>query len=681
MEVIRNIPLLRIFRYFRKLFMLALVALFVSAILLTFTLLYLRSQPLPPSFIEQTTSIYAENGEVIDTLFGGENRTVVPLERIPNELIQATIAIEDKNFYSHVGFDFLRLARAIIVDIQHMAKVQGASTITQQLARNLYLTLDKTWERKIKEAILTIQLELNYSKDQLMSLYLNQIYYGHAAYGVQAASKTYFGKDVSELTLAESSLLAGTPKGPGIYSAYLNFEQAKLRQRLVLNAMVDQGFITREQADQAHAEELRLVGLVPTSQRVIAPYFRDYITFLVKEKYKLSEEQLIHGGLKIYTTLDPVMQEKAEQAVEKFLPKDRPLQAALVAMDPHTGAIKAMVGGRDYKESQYNRVFAKRQPGSSFKPFLYLAALENGFTPMSELKSEPTVFTYGNNQEYVPRNFGDSYPNGYINLHQAIARSDNIYAVKTHMLLGEDKLVETAQRLGIQSKMTAIPSLALGTVPVSPMEMATAYSTIANLGEKIEPIAIVRIEDQEGKVIVEEKGLRTPVADPISTFLLTHLMQGVFEEGGTAHRVAAQLNRPVAGKTGTTDYDSWLVGFTPQLTLAVWTGYDEGTKMDPVDDSRLAVPLWAEFMENALADRPPSLFEVPDGVQSVYINPQNGKLATAHCPVQELVYFASGTEPTEYCTEHLPPGADPEHPANEGKPEPGKSFWKRLFDW
>lgn len=678
MEVIRNVPLRRIFRYMRKLFFVGLILLFVTVTVLSFFLLYLRSQPLPPSVIEQTTSIYAENGEVIDTLFGGENRIVVPLEKVPQSLIEATISIEDKNFYNHVGFDFKRLARAVMVDIQHMAKVQGASTLTQQLARNLYLTLDKTWERKLREAILTIQLELNYSKNQLLSMYLNEIYYGHAAYGVQAAAKTFFGKDVSELTLAESSMLAGVPKGPGLYSPYLNMENAKKRQLTVLNAMVAQKFITKEEADQAYAEEIKLAGLVPSEEKVIAPYFRDYITYLVKEKYQIAEEQLIHGGLKIYTTLDPVMQKKAEDTVAKYMPKDRPLQAALVALDPRTGAIKAMVGGRDYKKSQYNRVFAKRQPGSSFKPFLYLAALENGFTPITELKSEPTVFTYGQGKEYIPKNFGDSYPNDFITLQQAIARSDNIYAVKTNMLLGEEKLVEAANRVGIESKLSPLPSLALGTIPVSPMEMAVAYSTLANQGEKVAPIAIAKIEDQEGNILVEEKTVKTRVAEPIPSFLLTQLMQTVFEEGGTGFRVSNELHRPVAGKTGTTDYDSWLVGFTPQLTLAVWTGYDEGTKMDPINDARLAVPLWAEFMEKALSGKPPSLFSVPDGVHSVYINPQNNKLATAYCPTSKLVYFANGTEPTEYCTEHAPKGTDPNKPNEEKKEEP---FWKRIWNW
>ncbi len=678
MEVIQSIPLRRIFQFMKKSFLIGLILFFIAVVIMSFFLLYLRSQPLPPSIIEQTTSIYAENGEVIDTLFGGENRTVVPLEKIPQPLIEATISIEDKNFYSHIGFDFKRLARAIMVDIQHMAKVQGASTLTQQLARNLYLTLDKTWERKIREAILTVQLELNYSKNQLLSMYLNEIYYGHAAYGVQAAAKTFFGKDVSELTLAESSLLAGVPKGPGLYSPYLDMEKAKNRQRIVLNAMVEQQFISMEEADLAYAMEIKLAGLVPSEEKVIAPYFRDYITYLVKEKYQISEEQLIHGGLKIYTTLDPVMQEKAEKVVEKYLPKDRPLQAALIAMDPRTGAIKAMVGGRDYKKSQYNRVFAKRQPGSSFKPFLYLAALENGFTPITKLKSEPTVFTYGQDKEYTPKNFGDSYPNDFITLQQAISRSDNIYAVKTNMLLGEVKLVDAANRLGIESELSPLPSLALGTIPVSPMEMAVAYSTLANLGEKVAPVAIIKIEDQEGTILVEEKTVKTRVAEPIPTFLLTNLMQTVFEEGGTGFRVSNQLHRPVAGKTGTTDYDSWLVGFTPQLTLSIWTGYDEGTKIDPINDSRLAVPLWAEFMEAALSDKPPSLFSVPDGVHSIYINPQNNKLATAYCPTSELVYFANGTEPTEYCTEHAPNGAVPNQPSEEKK---DSSFWKRIWNW
>jgi 1A family penicillin-binding protein len=679
MELMRQVPLRRILRFVRRVSIAGIILLIIGAVALIFMLLYLRSQPLPPSIIEQTTSIYGANGEVIDTLYGGENRTVVSLEHISPRLIEATIAVEDKNYYLHPGFDFKRLVRAVIVDLQHMEKVQGASTITQQLARNLYLTLDKTWERKIKEAILTIQLEINYSKNQLLALYLNQIYYGHSAYGIQAASKTFFGKDASELNLAEASMLAGVPKGPAYYSPYLDWDQAKSRQRTVLSAMVAQGYVTPEEAEQALAEDIQLTGLNQSNQEIVGPYFVDFVKFLVKDRYQISEEQLMQGGLKIHTTLDMDMQKKAEELVAKHLPKDRPLQAALVAMEPGTGAIRAMVGGRDYRESQFNRVFAKRQPGSSFKPFLYLAALENGFTPLSELKSEPTVFTYGKDKYYLPKNFGDSYAHDYINLRSAMARSDNIFAVKTHMLLGESVLVETSGRLGIDSELSAIPSLALGSEAVSPMEMAEAYATIANLGEKAKPIAITKIVDSEGNVIVEVEPEKARVADAVPAFLLTQLMQSVFEEGGTAHRVSHLLKRPVAGKTGTTDYDSWLVGFTPQLSVAVWTGFDEGRKMEPVTDDRLAAVLWADFIESALADQVPSLFPVPDGVSSVYINPSNHKLATEHCPEHELVYFAAGTEPTEYCTDHVPEGGAAE--PTENSPAEEKSLLKRLFKW
>ena len=679
MEVDRAVPLLRFLRILKKLTMIGLIFIFLSAVGITFSYFYLRSQPLPPSTIEQTTTIYASNGDVIDSLYGGHNRTVIPLTSIPKSMVNATVAIEDKNFYNHWGFDFLRLGKAVIVDIQHMSKVQGASTITQQLARNLYLTLDKTWERKLKEAMLTVQLELNYTKDQLMELYLNQIYYGHTAYGIQAAAQTYFGENASDLTLAQASMLAGIPKGPALFSPYLNMDQAKTRQKTVLNAMVDQHMITKDEANAAFAEPIKLVGLNTSDHNALAPYFRDYITQLVKEKYQISEDELIHGGLKIYTTLDPQMQKKAEDLVAKYVPKDRPLQAALIAMDPRTGEIKAWVGGKDYKKSQYNRVIAKRQPGSSFKPFLYLAALENGYTPLTKLKSEPTIFTYGkSNKTYAPKNFGEMYPNAEITLQQALAKSDNIYAVKTNMALGVNKLVDSAKRLGIESPLSPNPSLALGTDPVSPLEMATAYSTIANLGEKVQPVAIKKIVDSDGKVIVEEKPVvKTRVASAAQTYVLTQLMQGVFEEGGTGYRVAKMIKRPVAGKTGTTDYDSWLVGFTPQLTTAIWTGYDEGKKIDEVNDARLAAPLWAEFMESALADQTPALFPIPDGVRAVYINPQNDKLATQYCPTQKLIYFVDGTEPKKYCTEHIPKGKSI---GLDGKVKED-GIWKKMFKW
>ncbi|WP_019121032.1 transglycosylase domain-containing protein [Brevibacillus massiliensis] len=676
MEVVRESEWIRWLRRAKRLIKLAVYMTLLGSFAILLLLLFLRSQPLPAAAIHQTTIIYDSNGEVLDSLHQGENRTVVPLKDISPWLAQATVAIEDRYFWQHYGFDLKRLAMAAYIDLKNMSKAQGASTITQQLAKNLYLTNDKTWDRKIKEALLSVQLELNYSKEEILEKYLNQIYYGHSAYGAQAAAQTYFGKDAKELTLAESAMLAAIPKGPTYYSPLTNYENAKQRQKLVLEAMQRDGYITAEQADRAYAEKLVFTTKEERKDPSYAPYFRDYIASLVQEKYGIDGETFRHGGLKIYTTLDLGMQKKAEEAIAKNFSNSNPdLQTALIAMEPSTGKIRALVGGRDYAKSQYNRVFSLRQPGSSFKAFLYLAALQQGYTPLTEMKSEPTVFTYDNGKQYIPSNFGGHYAYDYITMQQAIATSDNIYAVKTIEQLTPKALADEARAVGITSPLQEVPSLALGASPVSPYEMAVAYSTIANKGQRVEPIAIEKIVDSDGSVLIEEKEQKTQVADPVASFLLTQMMQTVFEPQGTAHRVADRLNRPVAGKTGSTDYDAWLAGFTPQLTTIVWVGYDEGKKIDPVKDAMLAAPIWADFTESALQDQPPALFDSPVGTVSVYIDPANGKLATEHCPNPRLVYLAKGTEPTEYCTEHLP---TPETPPKPPKPPEKPSFWHRM---
>ncbi|MGK5511055.1 transglycosylase domain-containing protein [Brevibacillus formosus] len=678
MEVIREAPLLRYLRWAKKFVKFTILSLLCFSFAILLLILYLRSQPLPEMFVKQTTTIYASNGEVLDTMHRGENRISVPLAEISPALLDATIAIEDRSFREHFGFDWKRLAMAAYVDVINMDMRQGASTITQQLARNLYLSLDKTWERKIKEALLAIQLELNYSKDEILEMYVNQIYYGHSAYGVQAAAQTYFGKDAKDLTVAESAMLAGIPKGPTYYSPFVDLERAKARQKLILNAMERDNLLTSKEVEQAYAEPIKLKKRANEDVTEPAPYFRDYIANLVKNKYGIDEEKFIHGGLKIHTTLDPVVQKKAEDIVASVLPKNNPnLQVALVAMDPATGYIKAMVGGRDYKVSQFNRVLGKRQPGSSFKPIMYLSALQNGYTPLTLMKSEPTVFTYDNNKQYIPGNFGGKYANALINMREAIKTSDNIYAVKTIDFLGPQKVVDQAKQLGITSSMQAVPSLALGTSPVSPLELNAAYAAIVNKGQAVKPIAITSIEDSEGNILVEEKPEKTQVADPVASALLVNMMQSVFEQGGTGYRVAGEMNRPVAGKTGSTDYDAWLSGFTPQLVSTVWVGYDKNQKVDDVKEGYLSKKIWAQFMESALKGQPPALFDMPAGVVSVYIDPASGKLATEHCPNPQLFYFASGTEPQDYCTDHIPTNETP----TPLKPPDSSTFWQRMGSW
>lgn len=641
-----------------------------------FLFLYIRSQPLPNTSIEGTTTIYAANGEVIDSVYRGINRKPVPLSQIPLFIQQATIAIEDRNFYQHFGFDVKRILGAIIVDLREQRMAQGASTITQQLARNLYLTHAKTWSRKIQELIYAIQLELNYSKDEILEMYLNQIYYGNGAYGIQSAALTYFGKEVSDLTLAEGTLLVGIPKGPSYYEPYGHFNNAKKRQRLILDAMVEMGYITAETADLAYAEPLHLQAKDSgKKQLTIAPYFRDAVMQSVKNVLKMSLEEISQAGLKIYTTLSLNMQRIAESIIAEKMPKDRPLQVALVAMDPNTGAIQAMVGGRDYNTSQYNRAYALRQPGSTFKPFLYLTAIEKGMTPLTEVESKPTVFKY-DNKYYIPSNYQDQYAGTYITMLEAIKRSDNIYAVSTLMAMGEEQLVDRAETLGITSDLKAYPSIALGSHPLSPVTMLTSYATLANLGMKVEPMLITKIEDRNGKVIYTHKPKKTRVADPRHVYVVSHMLQSVFDEGGTAYRVASLLNRPVAGKTGTTPYDAWMIGYTPQLVAVTWLGFDQNEKLSIVD-AHLAAPIWAEFMESALAEQPPEPFTVPDGLTGVFIDLETKQIATDSCPNKQLLYFIPGTEPKELCTAHA---HETEQKPLE-KPKKKKSIWERIFDW
>ena len=365
------------------------------------------------------------------------------------------------------------------------------------------------------------------------------------------------------------------------------------------------------------------------------------------------EEAFNEGGFIIHTTLDMRIQRLAEDIIEERLSESE-LQAALVSIDPRNGYIKAMVGGRDYVNNQYNRVFStSRQPGSSFKPIVYLAALEQGdFSAVTQFRSEPTVFSYDEGREtYAPKNYGNRYSNDFIDLRKAISTSDNVYAVHTIMEVGADKVIDMARRLGMQEAMNPLPSLALGTYPVSPLELTSAFATMANQGNRYEPVSIVQITDGRGKVLYESKEEAVAIINPAYTYVLTSMLEGVFDAGGTGHRVAWMIKRPVAAKTGTTNTDSWMAGYTPELATTVWVGYDRGRGLSAVEALH-AAPIFAEFTERALEDIPPKLFPVPDDVVSVYVDPASGKLATADCPSPRLEHFVRGTEPLDYCTHH-----------------------------
>ncbi len=676
-------------KYIRAVAFISLIVSISLATLISLCIIIAKLAGPPPVAVPQTTVFYANDDSIIGQSKTAENRHWVTLDQISPFVREATIAIEDQRFYDHYGFDARRIAGAIVADIKAMAKVQGASTITQQYARNLYLSHDKTWKRKAMEALYTIRLEANYSKNTILEGYLNTIYYGHGAYGIEAASRLYFNKPAADLTLAEASMLAGVPKGPSYYSPYLNEQRAKQRQALILGQMREQGYITKE--EEAEAKQTKLV-LVPLNQNEVAtqaPYFQDAVQAALLNDLKIDEQIIEQGGLRIYTTLDPKLQKIAEQTVQSVVPGSTDIETALVAMDPKTGEVKALIGGRDYKKSQFNRATqAYRQPGSTFKPFLYYAALEQGFTPVTRLKSEYTKFKLSDGvSTYTPTNYNNYYADDFVTMMQALAVSDNVYAVKTHLFLGENTLVKTAEKFGVTSKLDPVPALALGSSPVKPIEMTNAYSMFANGGKKVSPLFVRRIIDRNGDVLYDAHLENEQVLDENNAFVTEEMMTGMFNKklssyaAVTGQGIVPKITRPYAGKSGSTKTDSWMIGFTPQLVTGVWVGYDKEREITNAAEQRYAKDIWVNVMEKGLEKEKKEKFKQPAGVVALNINPQNGKIATKGCPIKVKMYFTKGTEPTEYCMDHL----DGEEEFNkiqlEAKEEQKNGWWKKYFPW
>lgn len=660
-----------------------LLLIFFSTVVLSIVL-YAKWQGPPSLTVPQSTIIYASDGSKIGELHNGQKRYWVNLDDISENVLQATIAIEDRGFYDHHGFDYKRIAGAALADLRAMAKVQGASTITQQYARNLFLQHEKTWQRKAKEAFYTIRLEQNYSKDEILEGYLNTIYYGHGVYGIEAAANYYFGKNASQLSLAEASMLAGIPKGPNLYSPYVNQEKAKERQTIILKMMANEGYITEKQLDGALREKLVYTTKEEKVQKGMAPYFQDAVMSSLAMDLQMDEDILQTKGLKIYTTLDPDMQKIAEEIVASSIEKKSDIQAGFVAMDPKTGYVKALIGGRDYEKSPFNRATqAKRQPGSTIKPLLYYTAINNGFTPSTEMMSEPTTFSYDDGKAtYKPSNYNDYYANDFITMLQAIALSDNIYAVKTHMFLGMDKLVKSGEQFGLDTKIKKVPSAALGTSPIRLVDIVNAYGMLGNGGKKIEPAFVTKVEASNGEVIYKAEKNKEQILNEQAAFVTTHMMTGMFDPklngytSVTGQSIANTLTRDYAGKSGSTSTDSWMIGFSPQIVAGVWTGYDKGKSIDLVQERGYSKTIWARFMEKALEDESVKAFRPPDGLVGVYINPASGKLATKECPEKRLTYYVEGTEPTEYCTEH-----STEMPKEKESKQKEDSLFDKLFKW
>lgn len=717
------------------------------------------------------SKVYSNDGRIIGEFYL-EKRVVVPLEKVPKHLIKAFLAAEDTKFFEHEGVSYSGIFRAMYKNLLAGRVVQGGSTITQQVAKSFFLSSERKLGRKVREVIMAYRIEKNLNKEEILSLYLNQIYFGNGAYGIQTAAESYFGKDVDELDIAESALLAGLPKAPSKYSPYVNYDLAKKRQEFIIGRMVEEKFITQEQGEKALKKRLKLMPRRADSLWV-GPYFTEHVRKYLEDKY--GEEMLYKGGLEIYTTLDVEMQKAANKGVSDglreydkrrgyrgpittlkskedidafkeenakktqfqpfeageiyegvvtsinskdfalnvefgshrgiILPEDmewaklynptkepdggkmeelkklfhpgdviqvmvkalpassggvaplkleqEPLaQASLLAMEPDTGAVKAMVGGADFGKSQFNRaVQAQRQPGSSFKPIIYTAAVDKNYTPASVVIDSPIVFDQAiKDEQWRPRNYDEQF-NGPTTVREAIAKSRNIITIKVLQDIGVDYAISYARLLGISSPLARDLSLALGSSAVTLQEMTVAFSTLNNMGTRPDPFYITKVTDREGKVLEEAQPNSTQAVSPQTAYIMTSLLQSVIENGTGAR--AKALGRPAAGKTGTTNNlnDAWFIGYVPGLTAGAWIGYDNEKPLGRGETGgHAALPIWLKFMQGATARMPVRNFPIPDGLEFAKIDPETGLLANASTQDAVFEVFKAGTAPTAVTT-------------------------------
>lgn len=761
------------------------------------------------------TQVFGDDGSLVGEFYL-ERRIVVPVEKIPRKLIQAFVAAEDSNFYQHKGLDYLGIARAAVKNLISLRKKEGASTITQQVAKSMLLTPEKSFSRKFKEAILATRMEKMLSKDDILYIYLNQIYLGGGSYGVQVAAETYFGKNVEQLNLAEMAMLAGLPKAPNAYSPIKHLDRAKERQAYVLERMVREGYVTQAEADHALATPIVITSMKKVNSEQSA-YFLEHIRIKLEETYGM--ERLYKEGLKVYTTMNAEMQKGAydavvnglknvdkrqgfrgevkhlaETEVDDFcrkvedgidtaslkegssyqgvvtavdpakgemairvgdrtgsitqknmawagklqlvnswgkqegrakslslgsvvfvsvitpdinkqgavlaLDQEPKAQAAVVALDPRTGAVKAMIGGYDFRRSQFNRaVQAKRNPGSAFKPIIYAAALDKGLTAATTFDDSPVEYESGGEKAWKPKNYDNVY-RGMVTMREALTNSINVVSVRILEQIGVGAAIDYAKKLGITSPLAANLTLALGSSSVTPLELTAAYGVFASGGYRTTPYVITKVEDADGRVLEETAPpvipvfsnqstvtltnddltagagnisggpAAVPVIAPETAFIITNLMESVVTSG-TGRRARA-LGRPVAGKTGTTNdmKDAWFVGYVPQLVAGVWVGYDQEKSLGAGGSGgQAAAPIWTEFMQRAVAGMPVKNFPQPADITFATINPRTGLLAREGSPGAIQECFAAGTEPTLYDGELEPPAPEGNNNDSEGLPD------------
>lgn len=613
--------------------------------------IFLYAKVAPKIDIKNINTIYLYDKNKTVFFQGSGHNEWISLSQMSPYIVNATISIEDKHFFSHFGFDYPRILKSFYENFKAGKIVQGASTITQQYARNLYLNFEKSWQRKIEEAWLAFEMEVHYSKNEILEGYLNTINYGNGILGIENAANFYFDKGASTLSLAEASMLAGIPKSPN-YNSPLNDElEAKKRQRLILSKMVKNKYINEKEMEEALDEELLYYGKKDKFNLTTLMYYQDAVLKELQTISNIPDSLLKSGGLKIYTTLDIEAQQILEESINNNLIDNQEIQVASIMVKPNSGEIIALTGGRDYVTSQFNRAIdSKRQVGSTMKPFLYYAALENGFTASTTFLSEPTTFTFGNDKSYSPGNYADLYPGKPITMAAAISFSDNIYAIKTHLFLGEETLVDIAYRVGIKEKLGAHPSLPLGTEELNIVDFLAGYTTLANEGDKTQLHLIKKIEKINGTVLYEHKPQKVNVLNKNITFIINDLLTTSYDYNmvdyayPTCIAIAPKITKKYALKSGSTDYDTWAIGYNKEVLVGVWNGYDKDQPL-MTDDKILSRRIWVDTIEQYMKDKEDAWYKIPNNVVGMLIDPVSGEIANEQSKKKRILYYIKGTEP------------------------------------
>ena len=624
-----------------------MIFLFISFVVILIGL-YTYAYLSPKLDLKKSGSLYIYDNKDELLYQGSRNNEWANLSDISTYLVDAVISVEDKNFYDHHGFDYLRIAKAMATNIRRNKIVQGASTISQQYIKNLYLDFDKTWKRKIEEAFLTLELEVHYDKDDILEGYLNTINYGQGNMGIVNAASYYFNKKPNELTLEEAIMLAGIPKNPSGYNPVNNYEASVNRAKVVAKAMLNNKYIDEATYNNLYKEKIEIYGQNKTNNLQMVMYYQEAVLKELNNIKEIPTSLINSGGLKIYTNLDMEMQKNMEDAILSKKSDDE-VQVASVVVNPDTGEVRALTGGIDYAKSQYNRALkSKRQVGSTMKPFLYYAALENNMTMASTFRSEETTFNLSNGKTYSPSNAGGIYASKEITMAAALSLSDNIYAVKTNLFLGVDKMIDVAKRTGINEELQGVASLPLGTSEINILDFATGYNTFATGGYKKDLYSIRKVTDLNGNVLYEHEDKKDLVINPNYTYILNEALTSTTNDAfvdyttPTALNISGSLTHKYAIKTGSTNTDYWIVGYNPDALVMMWMGYDDNRECDKSVRNQ-AKKIWAEVIEDATKDKD-DWYETPKNVVAIPLDAVTGNVPKDNNKTA-LYYFVKGSEP------------------------------------